>query len=389
VYSWGALIVFLYLSIKLIIYSNFVEPQGYTTLVDFRALWSASYLATLGRAADAYDPNIFNQICWSLDPYIRVVNVAAYDATTIPVRLFWLYPPTYLLLTTPLALLPLAPACFLYLASTFAAYLAVLKKFVPSNAVMLALIAFPAVWCNFRVGQNGYLITTLFGLALWQLPKNPRIAGIFIGALCIKPHLALMFPVALMAIGAWSTILIAIATGLTFVVASIYFLGFEAWEGWFSSLRIARLILETYPFTWSFSPSVFAFMRILGASSTAAYVAYLIILVPVGVVVWKTWRTSSSWPIRWSVLVIASTLATPYIMEYDLTLLALPIAIMAKEGMQNGWMVAERQMLVVLWALPVLMIILALYTSIQIAPIVLLTAMVFLVRREKTKLAIQ
>jgi len=130
-------------------------------------------------------------------------------------------------------------------------------------------------------------------------------------------------------------------------------------------------------------------MRILGASSTAAYVAYLIILVPVGVVVWKTWRTSSSWPIRWSVLVIASTLATPYIMEYDLTLLALPIAIMAKEGMQNGWMVAERQMLVVLWALPVLMIILALYTSIQIAPIVLLMAMVFLVRREKTKLAIQ
>ena len=382
-YSWGVIIVFLFLSIKLIAGSNFVNPQGYYTLIDFRALWSAAYLAISGQAADAYDPNILNQVCWSLDPYIQMVNTGIYDASTIPVRLYWLYPPTYLLLIAPLGLLPLVPACILYLISSFAAYVAVLRKFVPSNAVLLALIAFPAVWSNFRLGQNGYLITALFGFALFLLPRRPRIAGIFIGALCIKPLLALMFPVALMAIGAWSTLLIAIATGLIFVTATFYFWGFGVWQDWFISLKMARLILETYPFHWNFSPSVFAFMRLLGAPLSLAYSSHFIVAALVALAVWKIWRTCSLWPIRQSILVLASVLASPYIMDYDLTLLALPIALIAKEGVKYDWMPAERQMLTILWALPVLMVLVSFYTSIQIGPIVLLLAIIFVMRRAR------
>ena len=382
-YSWGVIIVFLFLSIKLIAGSNFVNPQGYYTLIDFRALWSAAYLAISGQAADAYDPNILNQVCWSLDPYIQMVNTGIYDASTIPVRLYWLYPPTYLLLIAPLGLLPLVPACILYLISSFAAYVAVLRKFVPSNAVLLALIAFPAVWSNFRLGQNGYLITALFGFALFLLPRRPRIAGIFIGALCIKPHLALMFPVALMAIGAWSTLLIAIATGLIFVTATFYFWGFGVWQDWFISLKMARLILETYPFHWNFSPSVFAFMRLLGAPLSLAYSSHFIVAALVALAVWKIWRTCSLWPICQSILVLASVLASPYIMDYDLTLLALPIALIAKEGVKYDWMPAERQMLTILWALPVLMVLVSFYTSIQIGPIVLLLAIIFVMRRAR------
>ncbi len=386
VYSWGVIFVFLFLSVKLIIGSNFVSPQGYYTLIDFRALWSAAYLAVSGRAADAYDPNILNQICWSLDPYIRMVNTGMYDPATIPVRLYWLYPPTYLLVVAPLGLLPLTYSCILYLMGSFVGYLAVLKKFVPNNSVLLALIAFPAVWSNFRLGQNGYLITTLFGLALLLLPKSPRLAGIFIGALCIKPHLALMFPVALLAIGAWSTILIAFVSGLIFIAASVYFLGFNAWEGWFNSLRMARLILETYPFHWNFSPSVFALMRLSGAPLSLAYSAHFIVAILVASAVWKVWRTYSSWRIRQSILVLASILASPYMMDYDLTLLALPIALIANEGIEYGWMPSERQILMMLWALPMLMVFLSFYTSIQVGPIVLLLAIVFLMRRARRHL---
>jgi len=61
------------------------------------------------------------------------------------------------------------------------------------------------------------LTAALAGAALLSLERRPILAGVFIGLLAIKPHLALLFPVALIAIGAWRTLLAAAVTGTTFI----------------------------------------------------------------------------------------------------------------------------------------------------------------------------
>ncbi|CAM3821363.1 glycosyltransferase family 87 protein [Polynucleobacter arcticus] len=380
-FSLGFIFLFIILTCLILSRSDFVDPNGLIVFADFRTLWSASYLVTHGRAADVYDPSVLNSIFWSLDPYRLEVNSALVDPQNIPVRFVWLYPPTYLLMMWSASLLPFATACIVYLIATFTAYVYVIKKNFSDNVMVLVLVAFPGVWMNFRLAQNGFLITALFGGALLLLPKYPRLSGAFIGALCIKPHLAMMWPVALLAIGAWQTLFSALATGLFFVGASVYFFGPELWEGWFSSLYLARQILETAQFHWNYSPSVFAFMSLLGAPLSLAYGAHIAIVILLILIVWKVWRSNASWPMRQSILVFASLLVSPYIMDYDLTLLALPIALIATQGMKYGWLPSERRMLALLWMLPILMVVLASATSFQIGPIVILVAVFTFLRR--------
>jgi hypothetical protein len=386
-YNLAFLFLFLFLGIDLIKQSNFIDPAGFYTMIDFWTLWAAAHFSLSGQASFAYDPNLLDSVIWNVDPFSTVMNATLRDPQSMAVRLFWFYPPTYLLLVTPLGFFPPALAALIYIFTTFSAYLLVIKKIVSENIMLIAFIAFPAIWMNLRVGQNGYLITGLFGSFLLLLPKYPRLSGICMGMLCIKPHLALMLPFALIAIGAWETLLVGFVTGLFLVSASIYFLGVAAWEAWYGSLSHARHILETAESHWNFSPSVFAFMRLLGAPLNLAYTVHLSVVALAAWIVWQVWRKSNAWPLKQATLVLATLLATPYIFDYDLTLLALPIALILSFSLKHGWMIAEREMLLLLWIMPLAIVPIAFLTGVQLGPMILLASLFLVARRAQAEMA--
>ena len=114
------------------------KPLGY----DFITFWSASDLALEGRPADAYD-----------HAKLIVSQRKAVPALTDEVIFLWHYPPTFQLLTLPLALVPYLLSFALFVGLTFVLYLAAMRGLVTvpqeyRSGFWWLLLAFPGVFIN-------------------------------------------------------------------------------------------------------------------------------------------------------------------------------------------------------------------------------------------------
>jgi len=246
---------------------------------------------------------------------------------------------------------------------------------------MWLLAGFSAVWINFMHGQNGFLTAALAGAGILCLRKRPYLAGVFIGLLAIKPHLALLFPVALVAIGAWRTLATAAATAFALTAAGTAVLGRATLAACLNGLGEARHFLEDGGLPWQKMPTVFAFSRLLGLPVAVAYGLHIVVAVGAALAVWHVWRRCSDWELRGAALMTATFLISPYVFDYDLAWLAFPIAWLALKGIRGGWLGREREILTAAWILPFLMAPIASTISLQIGPFVLIALLWIVVRR--------
>lgn len=374
-YSRILMMLFILLFIGLVRYSNLVEPNGYTFNNDTTVFWGASYLALAGRAVDAYNITILSEVI----RHATEIRGFAWSSW----HFGWCYPPTFHLIILPLALLPYFPAYLAFMLSTLSCYVLVLWRIIRDKDSLWLLAGFPALWSNFLSGQNGFLTAALAGAALLNLERRPVLAGVFIGLLSIKPHLGLLFPLALIAIGAWRTFFTAAITMSIFMWVSTAILGADTFAAWLHSLGLARQIMEG-PYYWASFPTMFSFLRLLGVPVMVAYMGHALVALGAITAMWKVWRHCPSWPLRGSALITATFLTSPYLLIYDLTWLALPIAWLVKLGLQDGWLRGEREVLVLAWLLSLLSFLIAKTTNIQIGPWVLLALLWVVLRRSGT-----
>lgn len=340
------------------------KPLGY----DFITFWGASYLGLSGHAADAYD--------------IQLLFEAERLAVPASGRAFaWYYPPSFFLVVLPFALLPYVVAYWAFVLPTLAAYVLVLHRIVRSRTAMWCVAAFPGLWVNLFHGQNGFLTAALAGAAILLLKHHPVIAGVLIGLLSVKPHLALLFPIALMAIGAWRTIVSAALTAASVTTIGIAVLGTSTVTAWLDSLAVARRFLETGVLPLAKMPTPFAVLRLVDLPVSLAYLAQTLIAVTAAIVVWRTWRNCADWSVRGAALMTGSLLVSPYLFDYDLAWLAFPIAWLAMTGMRCGWLRVEREILVGAWLMPMLASPVATATGLQLAPVVMCALLWIAARR--------
>ena len=66
------------------------------------------------------------------------------------------------------------------------------------------------------------------------------------------------------------------------------------------------------------------------------------------------WRRKTDLAIRGSVLVLGTLLFTPYVMVYDLALLALPLCWLWEAGRLHGRLPGELLLLLLVWLVPIL-----------------------------------
>jgi hypothetical protein len=338
---------------------NLVDPTGKPLGYDFIAYWSASHLALLGQPQEAY----------KVHALLRS-HQAAVPGT---MALFpWYYPPTFYLVVLPLALMPYLAAYFAFVGSTFSAHFAAFRRVASGREAMVCLIAFPGVWINFAHGQNGYLTATLAAGALLCLQRHPLRSGLLVGLLAIKPHLAVLFPVALIAARAWRALGAAGLTAAALLLAGTAVLGKPTLSAFFDSLWMPRWIVEAAgDGLWIKMPTAIAMARMLGVPTVAAALLHAAVACGAVWVVWSVWRQCRSVRLRGAALMVGTFLVTPYAFDYDLAWLAFPIAWLALEGLEKGWLSGERELLVAAWFLPLLMIVIGKMISIQVAPALL------------------
>ncbi|MFC1673162.1 glycosyltransferase family 87 protein [Pseudomonadota bacterium] len=345
VYSW-ILIVFWVLGIAGLIATatpDLLDFKGRPLGSDFSNVWSAGALALDGLGAQAYD--------W---PSHYAVQKEMFNDPEVP-YFGWHYPPFFLLIASLLATLPYMWALVVWLGVTFPLYLVAIRAIVPFKLTTLTAIAFPAVAVNVIHGQNGFLSAGLFGLGVLQLDRRPWLAGVLLGLLAYKPQYGVLIPLVLAATGRWRTFGGATATVAVLVGLSTVVLGADIWLAFLDSTKLTReVVLEAGALAWHKQQSIFAAMRLLDLGAGLAYTAQGLLGASVVVGTLWLWRRPVDMALKSAGLVTGALLVTPYVLDYDLTILALSIAWMVSHGQKQGFLKWEKTILVAVWVMPLL-----------------------------------
>jgi Glycosyltransferase family 87 len=320
-----------------------IDRNGKPIGTDFSNPYAAGQLAWAGRAADAYDPALQH-----------AAEKAVFGGREVPFY-GWHYPPFFFAIAVLVAAVPYAWGLLIWLAASLAAYLAAIRAILPGPETLLLALAFPATFVNLGHGQNGFLTAALLGFALRLLDRRPWVAGVLIGLLAYKPQFGVLIPLALLAGRRWSVVGAAIATVAALVALSTVALGSGIWHAFAQSTAFTQqVVLEMGGTGWEKIQSIFSAARLWGAGIEAAYAAQAALALGLATSLAWLWHSDAAFDLKASALATASLLATPYVLDYDLVVLAVSIALFARHGLRQGFRDYEISLLAAAWIVPLL-----------------------------------
>jgi hypothetical protein len=317
------------------------KPNGEAISPDFGIFYVAGGVAAGGQAALAYD--------WQdLTHRYGLLLVAPKG------NILWNYPPTFLVVAMVLAGLPYLVAAGIWTAGGLAALLMVVRPFVAQEpAALMAVLVFPGLGLNLVAGQTGLWATAFLGGGLLTMTRHPLLAGVFFGLLTMKPQLAFLVPIALVAGGCRRVLAASAVTAIAMAVASFFIFGLEPWQAFFQNLTVLQGFADRHALPYFRMPTVFMALEGLGCGPTLARTAQAVAtLTAVAMVVWS-WRRWPSHGLRCAALVSAMPFASPYLFDYDLNIMILPILWLWREAATNGWRRGEAGWLLVVGVLVV------------------------------------
>ena len=372
VYSWMLVTIFAVVFIVWFAISlpGLVDPRGKPIGYDFMAFWSAAQLALAGRPEAAFD-----------GPTIAAVQHEV--VKFLPNIWFpWHYPPIFLLVAVPLGLLPYPAALALFVLGSAVLWAALVRRILPDPRAWIVAAATPAGLITLVDGQNAFLTAALAGFALLSLARQPVAAGILVGLLAVKPHLAILFPLALLAEGHWRAIIAAALTVLALSLASLLLFGWASWAAFLDHVAISQAMADQGAVPWGTMPSPFVFALSFGVPVRWAGVLQGLVALFAAFCVWRSWRNpEAAFEAKAATLAAGSLLVSPYLFYYDLTWAALAIAWLAQLGLRRGFHHGEREILLLAWLAPLLMPPIWAVTRVQIGFPAVLLLLIIAVRR--------
>ncbi|HZT50182.1 MAG TPA: glycosyltransferase family 87 protein [Hyphomicrobiaceae bacterium] len=346
-----------------------VDRAGRPIGTDFANVYAAGRLALEGKAPEAYD--------W---PAHHATQKRISGREDIP-HYGWHYPPMFLLVAAALAALPYLGALLVYQAATLAAYLAVVRAIVGRPQTWLLALAFPGVFVNVTHGHNGFITAALLGAGLVLLDRRPMLAGLALGALAYKPQLGLLVPLVLAVSGRWQVIGWAAGTAAALAGITLALFGTDTFAAFWHSLPLTGLIVREGAPGFYKIQSLYAGLRLAGAPADLANAAQLALTLAAAAGLVALWRSTAAFELKAAGLILGCVIATPYVLDYDLVVLAPAIAFLAANGLRQGFAPYEVTVMTALWVLPLFARTIAEATAISLAPLVLIAAFLFILER--------
>ncbi len=326
----------------LVLSSGNVGPDGKPIGADFITFWSAGRLTLAGNAAGAFDA----------DTIFAMQRVAAPAYNYI---FLWHYPPTFQLAAAVLAVPPYLVSYYLFVGASLALFIAAVRPMVPWREAGILLLALPATLTCVLHGQNSLVSAALLATAIMSIERRPVLAGVCIGLLAYKPQLGVLFPLVLAMTGHWKVMGVAAVTLAVFVGLSMAAFGFELWAVFLGNLAVVREVVESGQLPWGKMPSAFVFLRKLGVPQTFAYAGQVVVAAGVVAVVTMVWWRRGATLMAGAVLVSGTMLLTPYTFDYEMAIMAVPLAVIARHLVRHGASEGEKLLLGALAAAPLAM----------------------------------
>ena len=302
---------------------------------DFLAFWGAAKLTVAGTPQLAYD---------------LAAETAVQAPTGITEMFAYVNPPPFLLAIAPLGLLPYAIAWVVWSLVGWAAWLLVARRILPQATLVIA--AFPGAYLAASHAQNGFVTGALLIGGVLALKRSQALSGALFGALIVKPHLALLVPLWLLAGRKWTALIAGAASAIGLSLVSLAVFGAETWQAWPDSFAVSAAIMrDSGAVFWQRMGTVYSALRLYGGADAALIVQAVVTLACATLVV-LAWRRTRDPDATGALLLAATALGSPYLFAYDLAFLALPVFWLVREGLARGFRPWERLGIVALYFAP-------------------------------------
>lgn len=301
---------------------------------DFMVFWEAARKLANGEIASLYDPAALSSV---------LAGKAAPSDLVIP----FVYPPPMALLLWPLGYLSYNMAAAAWTIIPLILFYALLRAVLvysekEGKKLYPLAVAFtlPFVTVNAMSGQTGTLVGALFlaGLRGWQLKR--WWAGVAFGAIIIKPQLALLLPLLLLAARQWRMLGAAALTAAILCALATLCLGAGIWPDYITILTSFCEFTHAHfaPYA-SLVTGPYMSLHTAGVPAVIAAWAQSIISLFVIIVIMQLFRQElhGSPCLPFGLAGCGALLATPHSMAYDTPILAIGAATLALTAWRKGW----------------------------------------------------
>jgi hypothetical protein len=289
-------------------------------MTDFDAFHFAGQLVWLGRIDEAYSFGAF------IDVETELLGMLAF----MP----WTYPPPFNLVVAPLGLLPKGLAYFIFTGAGLAAYLRIAFQLDRTTFVTMVLLIFPALAMVIICGQNGLLTGSLIGLACLGLldgrKSAARWAGVSLGLMIIKPHLAIGFGVYLLVARRWDVLLVAALTALAACGLATLLLGPDIWTAFVFAVGEAGGFLSARLYPLYRMVSVYSTLHTLQLGPEIAMAGQIVVAVlALTITVLATLRLPARQAL--GITAMGALLYSPYGYDYDLPIVGIGLMLLLSD----------------------------------------------------------
>ncbi|UVI40388.1 glycosyltransferase family 87 protein [Qipengyuania spongiae] len=304
---------------------------------DFLAFWGAAKSVMAGDPAAAYDLAVQERIQTGTGSHgwFAFVN-----------------PPPFLLAVAPFGWLPYPSGWIAWVALTYALWAWAGVRAFPR--LWPLVLTYPGALIAATHGQNGLLTGALLIAAISLLARScPLLSGAAIGALVIKPHLALLLPFWLLGGRCWRTILAAGAALVALLLASLLAFGTATMQAYTTSWGAsAVLIAQGGPDFFLRMSTYYSQLRVHFGEPVAIGGGAVIALGMIGMALQLFRRFGGDARASGAAVLAATALAPPYLFNYDLPFLIFPTLWLVEQGLARGFRPYEKLLLVALWFAP-------------------------------------
>lgn len=308
---------------------------------DFVNVYTAGQLVLEGNLAQIYDVAWYQQ----------------YQEVSLPGDLAghnYSYPPVSFLYAWAFALLPYGHSYLAWIGLTGAAFALAARPYLKEVGLPAVLVLLlPASIANIWAGHYGFLVAALWLFGWRLLGTRPRLGGILLGCLLIKPHMALLLPLVLAWRGSWAAFRAAACTVCALILVSGTIFGWELWSSYVTDTLLfqASLLGKTGVFYLLLMPSVVPSLSLAGVPTAASWIAQIVIAVfAIGALLKWMPRDSGRAGLATAV---ATVLVVPYSFNYDLTVVGVLSLLLFRTASPER--VAHRALAAVALLLPLLL----------------------------------
>ena len=281
-------------------------------LTDFDAFHIAGHMAAQGKAGQTY----------------HMHDMLTEQRRTTGTRSFmpWTYPPPFTLLMQGFANLPVGVAFALFTLASYAFYLWILHRIAGKWFLAAIVAVLPAAILNLRTGQNGFLIAGLIGCFLLALRNRQTAAGLPLGLMIIKPHLAAGVGLITLLQRRWTVLVVAGCVALALLGLSTWVYGTGIWFDFANGVKEASAFLAAGYYPLFRMSSIYAAAYSLGLGAKASMGIQVIAAVSaLGLLGWVCLR-GVGYRYLAALTCVVSLFVSPYGYDYDLTILGVGLA---------------------------------------------------------------